>query len=120
MARRMISDIVAGSDAFVMMPLSAQALYFHFVLECDNKGFFSSAISTARKIGAKKEDIETLIKEGFIIRFPGSPVMCVTHWNQMNNLKEKMTKSDFPESKLVRLDGGIYVMKKDTECEEWN
>ena len=115
MGKRMISSVVTGSDKFVELPVSAQALYFHLVLEGDNKGFFSCAVSTARKIGAKPEDIDTLVNNGFLIRFPGTPVMAITHWNMMNNLKDKVTKSEFQEAKMVRLDGGVYVLRDGLE-----
>ena len=112
-ARRMISDTVCGMDSFIEMPLSAQALYFHLVLQADNKGFFGSAVKTMRMIGATKDDLDCLINNGFIIRFPGTPVCCIAHWNMMNTLKTDRMKSDFREAKLVRLDGGTYVLREE-------
>lgn len=117
-AKRMISDTVCGMDSFVEMPLSAQALYFHLVLQADNKGFFSSAVKTMRMIGASESDMDCLVRNGFIIRFPGTPVCCVRHWNMMNNLKTERGKSDFQEAKMVRLDGGVYVLRKQDDWEE--
>lgn len=110
-ARRMISDVVCGMDSFLEMPLSAQALYFHLVLQADNKGFFASAVKTMRSIGARPEDLDCLVQKGFVLRFQGSPVCCIRHWNMMENLKATQSKSDFQESKLVRADGGVYVLK---------
>ena len=110
-AKRMISDTVCGMDDFVEMELSSQALYFHLVLQADNKGFFSSAVKTMRMIGAKESDLENLVNKGFIIRFPGTSVCCIRHWNMMNQLKNERSKSDFQETKLVRLDGGVYVLR---------
>lgn len=110
-AKRMISDTVCGMDDFVEMPLSSQALYFHLVLQADNKGFFSSAVKTMRMIGANESDLENLIDKGFIIRFTGTSVCCIRHWNMMNQLKNERSKSDFQETKLVRLDGGVYVLR---------
>lgn len=117
-AKRMISDTVCGMDDFVEMPLSAQALYFHLVLQADNKGFFSSAVKTMRMIGAGESDFNTLIERGFIIRFPGTSVCCIRHWNMMNNLKMDRSKSDFQEAKLVRLDGGVYVLRNQYDEED--
>ena len=114
-ARRMISDTVCGMDDFVEMPLSSQALFFHLVLQADNKGFFSSAVKTMRMIGASQEDLDCLEKKGFIIRFPGTPVCCIAHWHMMNNLKLSQSKSDFREARMVRLDGGVYVKRDDLE-----
>lgn len=114
-AKRMISDTVCGMDSFVEMPLSAQALYFHLVLQADSKGFFSSAVKTMRMIGAKQEDLECLINNGFILRFPGTTTCCIRHWNMMNTLKSTQSKSDFQEAKLVRLDGGVYVLRTEND-----
>ena len=115
MSKRMISDTVCGMDSFVEMPLSAQALYFHLVLQADNKGFFASAVKTMRTIGATQEDFDCLIRNGFIIRFEGTPVCCIRHWHMMQNLKTTVSKSDFQEAKLVKLDGGVYVMREENE-----
>lgn len=115
MSKRMISDTVCGMDSFVEMPLSAQALYFHLVLQGDSKGFFASAVKTMRTIGATQEDFDCLIRNGFVIRFEGTPVCCIRHWHMMQNLKTTVSKSDFQEAKLVKLDGGVYVMREDNE-----
>lgn len=113
-AKRMISDTVCGMDSFVEMPLSAQALFFHLVLQADNKGFFGSAVKTIRMIGASQKDMDCLIKNGFIIRW-NSGVCAIRHWNMMNSLKTERAKSDFQETKYVRLDGGVYVLRDDQE-----
>ena len=110
--RRMISDLVLGSDDFLDMPLSAQALYCHLILKADQWGFLSSVNSTRRQIGATQADVDCLADNGFIMRFPGTPTICITHWNMMNSLKEgRGAKSEFPERKLVRQDGGVYVLR---------
>lgn len=108
--RRMISDLVLESDAFLEMPLSAQALYTHLILQADGWGFLSSLNNTRRMIGASQEDVDCLEKNGFIIRFKGTPVVCIAHWNMMNSLKDR-GRSEFPEKKLVKQDGGMYVLR---------
>jgi len=108
--RRMISSIVLESDAFLELPLSSQALYTHLILQADAWGFLSNLNNTRRMIGATQEDVDFLEKTGFIIRFKGTPTVCITHWNMMNTLKEK-GKSEFPEKKLVKLDGGVYFLR---------
>ena len=108
----MISDLVMESDAFLELPLSSQALYTHLILQADNWGFLSSLNNTRRMIGATQQDIDCLVDNGFILRFPGTPTIAITHWNMMNTLKEgRGAKSEFPEKKLVRLDGGMYVLR---------
>ena len=108
--RRMISSLVMESDAFLELPLSSQALYTHLILQADSWGFLSSLNNTKRMIGATQEDVDCLEENGFIIRFKGTPTVCITHWNMMNSLKDR-GKSEFPEKKLVRQDGGVYVLR---------
>ena len=107
----MISDLVLESDSFLELPLSSQALYCHLVLQCDNWGFSASVNKIKRMIGATEEDVNCLVRNGFLIRFPGSPTTCITHWWMMNTLKDSRGSSEFPEKKLVRRDGGVYVLK---------
>ena len=110
MNRRMISEIVLGSDKFLAMRLSTQMLYVHYILDADNAGFFSSALTTMRKVGASQEDYQMLIDMGYLLRFP-SGVHCITHWNMMQTLKNDRKNTTFAELKEVRLDGGVYVMR---------
>ena len=119
MSRRMVSDIVLGGDKFLAMPLSTQMLYVHYLLDADNAGFFSSALTTMRKVGASHDDYQMLLDQGYLLRFP-SGVHCITHWNMMQSLKNDRKNTTFAELKQVRLDGGMYVMRnqKDSEDED--
>ena len=40
--RRMMSKSVIETDAFMDMPFSTQALYFHLLLRADDDGFIKS------------------------------------------------------------------------------
>lgn len=112
--RRMVSSVVVGSDKFLNMPLSSQMLYVHYILEADNAGFFASAIGTMRRVGATQDDLDELLRNGYILRFE-SGVCCVVHWGMQQTLKNDRKNSSFPEAKLVRFDGGMYVMKSEGE-----
>ena len=105
--RRMISDIVLESDEFLEMPLSAQALYSHLIVQADNWGFLSSLNRVTRMIGATQDDVDCLEQNGFIIRFEGTSTCCIRHWFMMNSPMKG--KSEFPEAKLVKKNGGVYV-----------
>ena len=117
MTRRMISDHVMESDEFLDMPLSAQALYAHLVLHSDNWGFTSQLNIIRRMIGATQSDVDCLVEKGFLMRFPGTSVVCIRHWNVMNSISGK-GRSEFQEARLVRKDGGVYVYKGDEDFEE--
>ena len=41
--RRMFAKTIIDSDAFLNMPLSAQALYFHLSMRADDDGFINNA-----------------------------------------------------------------------------
>lgn len=41
--RRMFAKTIIDSDAFLEMPLSAQALYFHLGMRADDEGFLNNA-----------------------------------------------------------------------------
>ena len=115
--RRMVSDIVVGSDKFLAMPLSTQMLYVHYLLDADNAGFFSSALTTMRKVGATHDDYQMLLDQGYLLRFP-TGVHCITHWNMMQTLKNDRKNTSFAEQKLVRLNGGEYVLRKHEELDD--
>ena len=47
-ARRMFAFAITSSDAFLDMPLSAQALYFHLCLSADDDGFVNAQTRSGR------------------------------------------------------------------------
>ena len=64
--RRMFAKTIIDSDAFLDMPLSAQALYFHIVMRAKSKGVLNNIFAIARGINATKDDIGILLDKGFI------------------------------------------------------
>jgi hypothetical protein len=76
--RRMFAETVVTSDAFLDMPLSAQALYFMLGMYADDEGFVNSPKSLVRLIGASTDDLEILILKNFIIRYE-SGVVFIKH-----------------------------------------
>ena len=79
-------DIV-NSDAFLDMPLSAQALYFHLGMRADDDGFIGNPKSIQRLAGASQDDLMLLITKRFLIAFD-SGVIAIKHW-RMNNYIQK-------------------------------
>lgn len=76
-------DIV-DSDAFLDMPLSTQALYFHLAMRADDDGFIGSAKKIARTLGVADDDMKVLLAKRFVLPFQ-SGVMVIKHW-RMHNL----------------------------------
>lgn len=89
--RRCISKAICKSDAFIEMPLSTQALYFHLVIEADDDGVISSPKRIAREINASEDDLKILIAKRFIIPFE-SGVVIIKHWLMMNNIRKDRYK----------------------------
>ena len=61
--KRMLSKKVLDTDAFLDMPLSAQALYFHLVINADDEGFVGNPKRIRDYIGADESDLDLLIEK---------------------------------------------------------
>ena len=82
---------IVDSDPFKEMPLSAQALYFHLVMNADDEGFLNNAKSVQRSIMASDDDMKLLIAKDFIIRFE-SGIMVIKHWKMHNTIQPSRLK----------------------------
>ena len=58
--KRMFSLKIVDSDAFLDMPLSTQALYFHLSMRADDDGFVNPK-KIMRMIGVAEDDLKILI-----------------------------------------------------------
>ena len=90
--RRMFAKTIIDSDAFLDMPLSAQALYFHLSMRADDDGFINNPKKIQRMVGASDDDCKLLLMKRFIIVFE-SGVVVIKHWrihNYIRNDREEM------------------------------
>lgn len=111
--RRMMSKKITDTDAFLDMPLTTQALYFHFLQNADDDGFVGSPNSIMRKIGASKNDYDLLMVKRFIIVFD-SGICVIKHWRIHNYIqKDRYVETTFLKEKaqLKTEENGAY-----TEC----
>ena len=90
-ARRMFAKTIIDSDAFIEMPLSAQALYFHLAMRADDDGFINNHKNIQRMLGASGEDLELLIANNFIITFE-SGIIVIRHWKVHNYIQSDRYK----------------------------
>lgn len=81
--RRMFSKKIIDSDAFLDMPLSTQALYFHLSMRADDEGFIGNPKRIRAMIGASDDDMKLLILKRFILVFD-SGVVVIKHWRIHN------------------------------------
>jgi len=99
--RRMFARIITESDAFLDMPLSTQALYFHFGMAADDDGFINNPKKIQRMIGAEDDDFKLLIAKHFIILFD-SGVIVVKHWKINNYIqKDRYKETTYQEEKKI-------------------
>ena len=86
--KRMFSLQIVDTDAFLDMPLSTQALYFHFGMRADDEGFVGNPRRLIRMLGVSEDDYKLLIAKSFVIPFE-SGVCVIKHWKMNNYLQNK-------------------------------
>ena len=76
---------VVESDAFLDLPVGAQALYFHLGMQADDDGFVNGPKQIARKLRRPPRELKALIDAGFLFDFDG--IVVLKHWRMANNWK---------------------------------
>ena len=112
--RRMFAKTIIDSDAFIDMPLSTQALYFHLSMRADDEGFINSPKKIQRMVGATEDDLKLLIAKNFIIPFE-SGVVVIKHWKIHNYIrKDRITETVYQEEKkqLIEKENGAYTFNR--------
>lgn len=95
--KRMFTKKIIDSDAFLDMPLSTQALYFHLAMRADDDGFVNSPRKIARLVSATDDDLRLLVTKRFILTFE-SGVIVIKHWWMHNTLRsDRYTPTDYQE-----------------------
>lgn len=113
--RRMLARSIIKTDAFVTLPLAAQALYVHILMDADDDGFCSNPMMEARSIGAKKKDLDSLVEKSFLIQFEDGVVL-IKHWLVANAIKKdrhKPTEYGTHLAKIYVKPNGIYTISKE-------
>lgn len=85
--KRMFTQKIVDSDAFLDMPLSTQALYFHLNMRADDDGFINNPKRIQRTIGASDDDLKLLVAKRFCICFENG-VIAIKHWRMHNTLRK--------------------------------
>ena len=89
--RRMFAKTIIDSDAFIDMPLSTQALYFHLSMRADDDGFINNSKRIQRMIGASDDDLKLLFVKNFVIPFE-TGVVVIKHWKIHNYIRNDRYK----------------------------
>ena len=81
---------VVESDAFLDLPVGAQALYFHLGMQADDDGFVNGPKQIARKLRRPPRELKALIDAGFLFDFDG--IVVLKHWRLANTLQNDRIK----------------------------
>ena len=113
--RRMFAKTIIDSDAFLDMPLSTQALYFHLSMRADDEGFINNPKKIQRMIGATEDDLKLLNAKNFIIPFE-SGVVVIKHWKIHNYIRgDRLVETQYKDEKalLTVKENGAYTIAED-------
>ena len=120
---RMFTTEITMSDAFLEMPKSSQALYFHLNMSADDDGFVGNPKTIMRLVGSSDDDFRILIAKNFVIPFEKKGIIVIKHW-RMHNLIRKDRKKDTPYQEEMALltvkDNGSYTLNGNqltTKCQ---
>jgi hypothetical protein len=101
--RRMFAKTIIDSDAFLDMPHSSQALYFHLSMRADDDGFINNPKKIQRMVGASDDDLKLLIAKRFIIPFE-SGIVVIKHWKIHNYIRNDRYKETMYQEEKALLD----------------
>lgn len=117
--RRMFAKTIVDSDAFLDMPLSSQALYFHLSMRADDDGFVNNPKKIQRVIGAADDDLKLLAVKRFVIPFD-TGVCVIKHWRIHNFIRSdryKETVYQEEKNQLITKDNKAYTLRQDDETQ---
>lgn len=100
--RRMFAKTIIDSDAFLDMPLSSQALYFHLSMRADDDGFINNPKKIQRMIGCGDDDLKLLMAKRFILVFE-SGVIVIKHWRMHNYIRVDRYKPTIYQDEMSQL-----------------
>lgn len=115
MSRRMFSDEITTSDAFLDMPTESQNLYFHLGMNADDDGFFSNPKMIQRVLGASEDSLKILFAKKFLISFENG-ICVVKHWRINNSIRKdiyKPTKWVHEKARLFIRKNGTYSLNSE-------
>lgn len=116
--KRMFSTRIIDSDAFLEMPLSTQALYFHLSMRADDDGFLNNAKRITDMIKANQNDYDLLLAKSFIIQFPDG-ICVIKHWRINNYIrKDRYHETVYTEEKellTVKKNGAYSLNSSDSD-----
>jgi hypothetical protein len=112
----MFAKTIIDSDAFLDMPLSTQALYFHLSMRADDDGFINNPQKIQRMVAATEDDLKLLVAKNFIIPFE-SGVVVIKHWKIHNYIqKDRYKETVYKDEKAILQVKSNNAYTLDTKC----
>jgi hypothetical protein len=94
--KRMFSKTITNSSRFLMMPQSAQNLYFHLGMNADDDGFCEH-FTIMRMTESKPDDLKILQAKSFVKIFD-EKVLIIRDWRENNYIRsDRYTPSGYLE-----------------------
>jgi hypothetical protein len=106
----MFSPQIVESDAFLDMPPSSQALYFHLGMRADDDGFVNPKM-VMRLIGSAEDDLKVLLAKRFLLKFE-TGVVVIKHWLIHNLIRNDLYKETLyieEKNQIGLKDNGAYT-----------
>jgi hypothetical protein len=112
--KRMFNSAIVESDAFLDMPLSTQALYFHLCMKADDDGFVNPK-TVMKVLGSTHDELKVLIGKRFVLTFD-TGVVVIKHWVIHNLIRADLYQESLyqDERKSIGMkDNGAYTEMRD-------
>jgi hypothetical protein len=119
--RRMFTQKIIDSDAFLDLPLSAQALYFHLNMRADDDGFINNPKRIQRMINASEDDLKLLLAKRFVLAFE-SGIIVIKHWRMHNIIRKDRynpTQYQTEKEQLEIKENGAYTEAGNQLATNW-
>lgn len=100
--RRMFAKSVVLSGPFIRLPAKTQLLYFHLGMQADDEGFVSAPELAMSASKTSRKELNQLIKEEFLYRFP-SGAHVIRHWFIHNNIRKDRFNPTVFQAELEQL-----------------
>jgi len=108
--KRMFSLDIVGSEEFLSMPISSQALYFHLGMHADDDGFINPK-TILRLTGSGDDDLKVLLAKRFTLSFE-TGIIVIKHWlihNLIRGDRYKPTRYQEEKKLLIVKENKAYT-----------
>ena len=105
---RCISRRIVESFSFLQMPLTAQYLYIHLILNTDDRGVVEAG-NILRLTNTNIEDLQILVDTRYVVPLNSDLVAYIPHMNEHNQLRSDRMKESRYRDLLVKVVPDVYL-----------